>query len=256
MRRPATATIRAHRHDLLISFRYPAQLIPTLVVFGDLLEPELGLLPDELGPGAVALDVGASIGTWTMVAASTGATVHACEPDPDNLDLLRLNLDRNGSGGKVVIHHVAVGRHSGRVRLQQNARRYLNQVREVHDNEGIPLVSLTEFVEDLDVREVDVLKVNTAGHEADVLVGGLQLFRAGRIRLAMFLDGIDVRQELRRAMDNGDLEAYKMAIYDGDRGQLVDMPTVDDLVQPRPSPLNHYILLHRGVTGDPRSTIG
>lgn len=249
VRRPATATIRARRHGLLVFFRYPTQLIPTLVVFGDLLEPELGLLSAELGPGTVAIDVGASIGTWTMVAARTGATVHACEPDPDNLDVLRRNLEANGAGEKVVIHPVAVGRRSGRVSLQQNARRYLNQVTEVDDDSGIPLVSLVELVDGLDVRQVDVLKVNTAGLEADVLAGALPLLRESRVRLAMFLDGISLREGLRQASKDGDLASYRMAVFDGDRGQLVDMPTVDHLAQPRPSPLNHYVLLHRRPIG-------
>src|SRR3954469_1736722 len=113
VRRPQSATVLARSHDLRVTFRYPSQLIPTLVVFGDLLEPELALLPTELGVGAVAIDVGASIGTWTMVAAKTGATVHACEPDQENLDVLRRNLAANGVGANVVVHVVAAGRHSG-----------------------------------------------------------------------------------------------------------------------------------------------
>jgi FkbM family methyltransferase len=250
LRGPETVTIRAHRHDLVVSFRYPAQLIPTLVVFGDLLEPELGLLPAELGPGTVAIDVGASIGTWTMVAARTGATVHALEPDADNLDVLRSNLVANGVGEQVVVHPIAVGRHAGRVNLQQNARRYLNQVTEVDDETGIVLVSLAEFVDGLDVSQVDVLKVNTAGHEADVFAGALPLFREGRVRTAMFLDGISLREGLHEALRDGDLAAYRMAVYDGDRGQLVDRPTIEHLAEPRPSPMNHYVLLQRRQPGD------
>jgi FkbM family methyltransferase len=250
LRRPETVTIRAERHDLLVSFRYPTQLIPTLVVFGDLLEPELGLLPDELGQGTVAIDVGASIGTWSMVAARTGATVHALEPDADNLDVLRRNLAANGLADRVSVHTLAVGRHAGRVNLHQNARRYLNQVTEVDDDTGIVLVSLAEFVEGLDVSNVDVLKVNTAGHEADVLAGALPLFREGRVRIAMFLDGISLRDCLREAVRDGDLAGYRMAVYDGDRGQLVDIPTIDRLSEPRPSPMNHYVLLHLRRPGD------
>lgn len=250
LRRPETVTISADRHDLLVSFRYPAQLIPTLVVFGNLLEPELGLLPRELGPGTVAIDVGASIGTWTMVAARTGAVVHALEPDVDNLDVLRNNLLANGVADQVVVHPIAVGRHAGRVNLQQNARRYLNQVTEIDDDSGIVLVSLTEFVGGLDVNEVDVLKVNTAGHEADVLAGALPLFRDGRVRTAMFLDGISLRDGLREALESGDLDAYQIAVYDGDRGQLVDMPSISHLDEPRPSPMNHYVLLRRRSSMD------
>ncbi len=75
--------------------------MPALVVFRDLLEPELGLLATMLGPGKVAIDVGASIGTWAMSAARTCAMVHACEPDPVNREMLESNIQANGLGSLV-----------------------------------------------------------------------------------------------------------------------------------------------------------
>src|ERR1041385_8565336 len=37
----------------------------------------------RLGPGDIAIDLGAHVGTITERLARTGATVHAFEPDPD-----------------------------------------------------------------------------------------------------------------------------------------------------------------------------
>ncbi len=249
-RRPDTVRITSRRHRLEVSFRYPSQLIPTLVVFGDLLEPELGLLPGRLGHGDVAVDVGASIGTWSMVAARTGATVHACEPDPENLAVLKHNLAANGLGSSVAVHPVAVGSHAGRVTVQRHSRRYLNQVVAVGEGQAsqerpTPMVTLLSLVEHLGVSEIAILKVNTAGHEADVLAGALPLLAQGRVRVALLLDGTRVREALDDAFSTGALAAYSLAIFDGGRARLVDVPTVAALQGPRPSPMNHYVVLHR-----------
>ena len=249
-RRPNTVRVTSHRHGLAVTFRYPSQLIPTLVVFGDLLEPELGLLPGRLGQGDVAVDVGASIGTWSMVAARTGAAVHACEPDPDNLAVLGHNLAANGLGSAVTVHPVAVGRHAGQVTVQRHSRRYLNQVVAVGEGPSsqerpTPMVTLLSLVDQLGVREIAVLKVNTAGHEADVLAGALPLLIKGRVRVALFLDGTRVREALEDAFTRGALAAYALAIFDGDQARLVDVPTIAALEGPRPSPMNHYVILHR-----------
>src|SRR5262245_2421543 len=67
------AEVRTATSGFRIAFNYPTQLMPLLVVFQELLDPELALLPRLLGRGRVAVDVGASIGTWTLRAAKTGA---------------------------------------------------------------------------------------------------------------------------------------------------------------------------------------
>ena len=244
-RRPAQATVTSHRDRLIISFRFPSQLIPTLVVFGDLMDPELAVLTHALGPGRLAVDVGASIGTWSMMAARTGATVHAYEPDPDNVDVLRGNLRANGLFDAVTIHDVAVGSHRGRVALQLNPRKYLNQVTEVVDVEGIALTTLADVVNDIGASFADVVKVNTAGHEAEVLMGALPLFRDGRIGLAMFLDGIRLREALSVTLADGALDKYSLAVVDGGRAMLVQPASLTTLDLGRLGPMNHYVMLQR-----------
>jgi FkbM family methyltransferase len=243
VRRPDYAQVRTVRDRLNISFRYPSQLIPTLVVFRDLLEPELGVLATTLGPGKVAIDVGASIGTWAMSAACTGASVHACEPDEVNLEMLEANIRANGVLSRVSTHAVALGEHMGKGSLVTAERRYLNRVREdAGDNcHDFPVTTLDQFVDDLKIDQVDVLKVNTAGGEREVLLGAFGLFRAKRIRLAMFLDGLEVRPLL----DNLRACSYDIGVYDGGLGRFVSVSHSSELDAARPSPMNRYVLARR-----------
>ncbi len=64
----------------------------------------------ELGPGDLVVDVGAQIGSFTLLAAATGARVIAVEPSPLNVERLRANVARNGFEDLVEVREAAVTR--------------------------------------------------------------------------------------------------------------------------------------------------
>ena len=71
-----------------------------------------------LRPGDVVVDCGANRGDVTEVLASSGATVHAFEPDPYNVAHLQ---DRFATAANVALHAAAVGVQAGTVRLMRAA---------------------------------------------------------------------------------------------------------------------------------------
>ena len=71
-----------------------------------------------LRPGEVVVDCGANRGDVTEVLASSGATVHAFEPDPYNVAKLQ---DRFATAPNVTVHPVAVGTRAGTIRLMRAA---------------------------------------------------------------------------------------------------------------------------------------
>lgn len=71
-----------------------------------------------LRPGDVAVDCGANRGDVTAVLAASGATVHAFEPDPYNLEKLR---ERFRDVANVHLHPAAVGTSAGSIRLMRAA---------------------------------------------------------------------------------------------------------------------------------------
>lgn len=68
----------------------------------------------RLRVGDIAIDCGANVGKYTRLMAATGATVHAIEPDPYCVAILK---DQFKSSPNVVIHAVALGRGAEIVKL-------------------------------------------------------------------------------------------------------------------------------------------
>lgn len=67
-----------------------------------------------LGPGDIALDCGANVGVYTDLMASTGASVHAFEPDP--VAFGRLMTRMHGRSG-VMLHNAAISSEDSSARL-------------------------------------------------------------------------------------------------------------------------------------------
>jgi FkbM family methyltransferase len=247
IRQPVRSEVVIARSGLRFAFHYPAQLMPLLVVFQELMDPELSLLARVLGPGRVAIDVGASIGTWTVCAAKTGATVHACEPDDENFAVLRENVVLNGLASKVVTHCVALASGEGWSHGTQSRRRYLSRfaLSEGSVAHGTRVWSLDRFVGSLGLSRVDVLKVNTAGYEAEVLGGTRELFRQGKVGLALVLDGLAVRP----VIDGLAEFSYQFGFYDNGQRKFIQASASSRLDDLRPGPMNRYILVkHCGLT--------
>jgi FkbM family methyltransferase len=242
------AEVNTANSGLRIAFNCSTQLMPLLVVFQDLLEPELDAVQRLLGPGAVAIDVGASIGTWTLWAAKTGATVYACEPDEENLATLNENLRSNGLEANVIAQSCALGPDEGWSTAKRHAGGYgLNFKLAVSLEQpgGVRIQSLNHLVREIGVTRIDILKVNTAGCEADVLAGGVDLFRQEMVGVAMFLDGLAVRPHL----DELRQFSYELGFYDGRRRQFLPVDGSRQLDALRPGPANRYVVVkHKSVS--------
>lgn len=244
-----------------IVFNYPSQMMPTLVLFGDLLEPELGMLSTVLGPGSVAVDVGSAIGTWTVTAAKTGARVHCCEPDRENLATLERNLQANGVSDQATVHRMGLGSAPGWGVLLPQERRYLNRIRASADVDGagagadgsgaaaetetetgedrFPVLTVEAFAAAEQLDHIDVLKINTAGGERDVVEGCLGLLRRQAVTLLMVLDGAEVRPTLDEVIPLG----YEMGFWDGNARRMVTVAGSGLLDDAPRGPMNRYILL-------------
>lgn len=132
-----------------------------------------------LGPGDVVIDCGANIGEFTGVFLSTGATVHAFEPDPWTFEQLR----KNYSGiDELHLYPQAVSVAAGEAALYRRAdfaecpeiasvsASLCVEKSNVDPECSVPVekISLVGFIRGLD-RRVALLKVDIEGAEVEVL---------------------------------------------------------------------------------------
>lgn len=143
-------------------------------------------------PGAATfVDVGANVGTTTLYAARTGAfdRLVAMEPSPDNLAMLRLNVDANGLADRVQIVAAACGAEPGTVELMLSSQsagdhrvRRADELPSTHQTTvQVPLQPLDATLAEagVDPKDITVVWVDTQGHEPGVLAGAEATIAAG-----------------------------------------------------------------------------
>lgn len=146
-----------------------------------------------LRPGDLAVDVGANIGAMTgLMALRSGPAgeVWAFEPHPELFGELLANVElfRRASGlSPVRPHRAALAREPG-TGLLQTGEEFAGNRGTAHlgaGEDGIP-VPVTTLDELLDGRTAAVVKVDVEGGELQVLEGGAESLRQGRIRHVVY----------------------------------------------------------------------
>jgi FkbM family methyltransferase len=151
-------------------------ILPTLLD-GTYERRELDLFCACCSPGATVLDIGANIGIFTVLAANAVGTegcVVAFEPVPTNVDLLRRNLRSNSGAERVHVVEAAVGSHPGELTLYLEEHSVGTHSAEVRANRAtatVPMVTIDETVESLELGRVDVIKIDIEGYEEHAVRG-------------------------------------------------------------------------------------
>jgi FkbM family methyltransferase len=135
--------------------------------------PEMSFLLHVLRPNDVFVDVGANIGSYTVLAASVrGARSIAIEPVPTTFRHLLRNVGLNAIHDRVSLHNIGVGSTARRLKFT-SARDCVNHV--VADDEA----TASDIIE-VDVRTLDdvvgeampvLIKIDVEGYEAEVIDG-------------------------------------------------------------------------------------
>ena len=140
-------------------------------------------------PGAVVVDIGAQFGYFSLIAARRGATVHAFEPEPSNLALLRRNVDHNGFGDRIRAVPKAVGARAETLDLHvyegsDSHGIHRHPEAAVREKIRIECVTLDAYIEG---RPVDVIKMDIEGHEPYAL-SGMERTIAASPNLILFVE--------------------------------------------------------------------
>lgn len=151
--------------------------------FGD-----MGFLLHFLRSSDVFLDVGANIGSFTILASGVvGAKSLALEPVPSTFEALRRNISVNGLEGLVEPLCVAAGARFGTVRFSID-RDTMNQVVDSSYSGVVADISMSPLDDVSGDNFPTLLKVDVEGFERDVLEGASNTLRSETLN-AVLLEG-------------------------------------------------------------------
>jgi FkbM family methyltransferase len=137
---------------------------------------EMAFLLHLMRPTDVFVDVGANMGSYSLLASAAGASVVAFEPHPPTFDRLRQNLSLNSIDAD--LRCCGVGETSGSLKLT-NSQGPMNQISDVGDD--ISVVTL-----DAAVSKATMIKVDVEGFELAVFRGAKRLLASDSLLAVIF----------------------------------------------------------------------
>ena len=208
---------------------------------------EMGFVLHSLRADDLFLDVGANIGSYTVLAAgAVGACVISVEPIPSTYSHLQMNVLLNGLTDRVDLHRLGLSSEGSELRFTADQDTVNHVMAEGEDGQSIrvPVICMDELLAGSVPR---IIKIDVEGHEKAVLEGGRNtLSDSGVAAVVMEMNGSGVRYgvsddellELMRAFGFSpcgyDPVARRLRDWDPRNGNAVfvrDRGAVDSLVR-------------------------
>ena len=155
---------------------------------------DMGFVLHLLRPGEFFLDVGANVGSYTVIAAgAVGARVMAVEPIPSTFAYLSQNIALNDLSSLASTKCMGLSDHAGAVRFTCE----LDTVNHVlADDEQLPSIEVPiTTLDTLIGEEIPIMiKIDVEGHELSVLKGAERTLNAARLlAVVMEINGSGAR---------------------------------------------------------------
>lgn len=153
-------------------------MVPEMYSFPDTYEPDVWrLFVADLRPGDHVVDVGASFGLYTVLAANhvgPVGRVYAFEPDPGSARRLREHIRLNNVTDRVVVRQSAVGDTDGDIGFLVD-----NGVEStVLTDPGVGAqVKIVRLDTALGAERIDVMKIDVEGYEESVVAGAMGVLK-------------------------------------------------------------------------------
>jgi FkbM family methyltransferase len=158
---------------------------------------DMAFVLHALRPSSQFVDVGANVGTYTVLAGGVGASCVSAEPVPATYEDLSTNVRLNNLCSRVDCRNVGVGEEEGELHFTES-KGAENRVLPPHSSEegvSVPVKTLDGLIVDTDASgQVLVVKIDVEGWETAVLRGGSRvLSRSGPTALILELNGSGAR---------------------------------------------------------------
>ncbi len=244
--RPQQADVRV-ASGFTLEYRFPSQFPSALVMFGDLIDPEFAFLRKVFEPGWIVADVGAAIGQFTVFSANLpDAVVHAYEPSSSNIEMLKRNVARNRVSDRVHVHQLALSNKIGESVFETAGHTWVSQLRPGAQNgEVVAVRTLTDEFQRLNLERLNILKINVAGFEPEVLEGAMPLLATGKVDIMILLLALRSLQWFATIAEHG----YRFFYYHPGKRLLYEVKAFDEssVLDHRPWPARHIIAIHSSL---------
>ncbi len=183
--------------------------------------PVLEAFVDAVEPGDTVWDVGANIGSYSLLAAEIGANVVAFEPGAEARAQLVKNAERNGLRHRIDPTAIALSDRRGTATLGVSEA---TGTRALTDG-GVGTTVPTERGDDVDVPEPAVVKIDVEGAECDVLDGMADRLAGVRECFVEVHDGVG-RVFVTERLEDAGLEVEELDVVSRDETYLHGVNTV------------------------------
>jgi FkbM family methyltransferase len=162
----------------------------TLMLFGERELEHKAMLERIVEPGMRIFDIGANIGYYAIMESQLvgpSGQVVAIEPSPENVTLLRRNLEHNAVSN-VAVREGAISDEKGEREFHLSTQSNLNTFHNVGSGavhlagESIPVEVSTVPALTEEFGPPDVMRMDVEGHEVEVIRGLLDAVEAGTMR--------------------------------------------------------------------------
>ena len=135
----------------------------------------------------IFLDIGANIGWYTLIASRLApeGKIHAFEPVPFIFNKMKRNWEINNFHNKVSFNNLALGdKEDGEITIYTFEGLYHGHSslstlqRDDYKASTVPMTTLDRYLDDNNVRRVDLIKMDTEGAELNVLHGAVHLLQS------------------------------------------------------------------------------
>lgn len=120
--------------------------------------------------GGVVIDIGANIGCFSIYSAALGATVYAVEPEPNNLEELKNNIDLNDMQDQIYVLPYGISDYKGTAIITDGGGGSTIKDKNVSGSE-IETMSLDMMFDLYQIENVDILKIDVEGSEVEIILG-------------------------------------------------------------------------------------
>lgn len=166
---------------------------------GEMLVQAVALRHAASGRPALIFDVGANVGEWTLAMLNTAGTtrretqIHSFEPCSGTFALFQRNIGPAAfADGRVVAVQSALSNANGTALLNVVAdglgtnSLHADSAGKHSHPETIQLATLDSYCRDTDIGHILLVKIDTEGHDMNVLHGAAEMLGAGRIDMLQF----------------------------------------------------------------------